>query len=163
MIEECSESGLSRREIAKNHGLNESTIRGWVNKKETLIEMKAEEDVGGKKRKRMEGGGRRPLDADMEAKLYEWVKDLRERNKEDKIVIFIPVNVIFYVLNHNVEINYQLGKLHSLLGNETNISTRVLNNTRTASLNLITQKVRARFIRSSRVYTLLGCSDIGFF
>ena len=40
--------------------------------------MKAEEDVGGKKR--MEGGGRRPLDADMEAKLYEWVKDLRERN-----------------------------------------------------------------------------------
>ena len=151
MIEECSESGLSRREIAKNHGLNESTIRGWVNKKETLIEMKAEEDVGGKKRKRMEGGGRRPLDADMEAKLYEWVKDLRERNKEDKIVIFIPVNVIFYVLNHNVEINYQLGKLHSLLGNETNISTRVLNNTRTASLNLITQKVRARFIRSSRV------------
>ena len=43
-------------------------------------EMKAEEDVGGKKRKRMEGGGRRPLDADMEAKLYEWVKDLRERN-----------------------------------------------------------------------------------
>ena len=29
MIEECSESGLSRREIAKNHGLNESTIRGW--------------------------------------------------------------------------------------------------------------------------------------
>ena len=154
MIEECSESGLSRREIAKNHGLNESTIRGWVNKKETLIEMKAEEDVGGKKRKRMEGGGRRPLDADMEAKLYEWVKDLRERNKEDKIVIFIPVNVIFYVLNHNVEINYQLGKLHSLLGNETNISTRVLNNTRTASLNLITQKVRARFIRSSRVCQL---------
>ena len=144
MIEECSESGLSRREIAKNHGLNESTIRGWVNKKETLIEMKAEEDVGGKKRKRMEGGGRRPLDADMEAKLYEWVKDLRERN--------LRVNVIFYVLNHNVEINYQLGKLHSLLGNETNISTRVLNNTRTASLNLITQKVRARFIRSSRVH-----------
>ena len=144
MIEECSESGLSRREIAKNHGLNESTIRGWVNKKETLIEMKAEEDVGGKKRKRMEGGGRRPLDADMEAKLYEWVKDLRERN--------LRVNVIFYVLNHNVEINYQLGKLHSLLGNETNISTRVLNNTRTASLNLITQKVRARFIRSSRVF-----------
>ena len=72
----------------------------------------------------------------------------------DKIVIFIPVNVIFYVLNHNVEINYQLGKLHSLLGNETNISTRVLNNTRTASLNLITQKVRARFIRSSRVRLL---------
>ena len=135
----------------KNHGLNESTIRGWVNKKETLIEMKAEEDVGGKKRKRMEGGGRRPLDADMEAKLYEWVKDLRERNLR-VLVIFIPVNVIFYVLNHNVEINYQLGKLHSLLGNETNISTRVLNNTRTASLNLITQKVRARFIRSSRVY-----------
>ena len=94
----------------------------------------------------MEGGGRRPLDADMEAKLYEWVKDLRERN--------LRVNVIFYVLNHNVEINYQLGKLHSLLGNETNISTRVLNNTRTASLNLITQKVRARFIRSSRVYYL---------
>ena len=156
MIEECSESGLSRREIAKNHGLNESTIRGWVNKKETLIEMKAEEDVGGKKRKRMEGGGRRPLDADMEAKLYEWVKDLRERNKEYKIVIFIPVNVIFYVLNHNVEINYQLGKFHSLLGNETNISTRVLNNTRTASLNLITQKVRARFIRSSRVINIFG-------
>ena len=156
MIEECSESGLSRREIAKNHGLNESTIRGWVNKKETLIEMKAEEDVGGKKRKRMEGGGRRPLDADMEAKLYEWVKDLRERNKEYKIVIFIPVNVIFYVLNHNVEINYQLGKFHSLLGNETNISTRVLNNTRTASLNLITQKVRARFIRSSRVSSIIA-------
>ena len=113
----------------------------------------------------MEGGGRRPLDADMEAKLYEWVKDLRERNLRVTVKnlprqakIFIPVNVIFYVLNHNVEINYQLGKLHSLLGNETNISTRVLNNTRTASLNLITQKVRARFIRSSRVLALLSCA-----
>ena len=137
---------------SQDHGLNESTIRGWVNKKETLIEMKAEEDVGGKKRKRMEGGGRRPLDADMEAKLYEWVKDLRERNLRVTVKnLSRQANVIFYVLNHNVEINYQLGKLHSLLGNETNISTRVLNNTDTASLNLITQKVRARFIRSSRV------------
>ncbi len=36
VVEECLESGLSRREVAKNYGLNESTIRGWCKQKETL-------------------------------------------------------------------------------------------------------------------------------
>ena len=90
VVEECSESGLSRRDVAKNYGLNESTLRGWCKQVETLKEMKAEEDVGGKKRKRVEGGGRRPLAADMEEKLYEWVKDLRERNL--RVTVNININ-----------------------------------------------------------------------
>ena len=38
--EECLESGLSWWEVAKNYGLNESTIRGWCKQRETLKEMK---------------------------------------------------------------------------------------------------------------------------
>ena len=64
--EECN----SNRQAAKKFNVDRKRIREWRQNKSKL------ESVGSGKRKRLEGGGRKPLDEGIEETLLEWVHDL---------------------------------------------------------------------------------------
>ena len=70
VISECSDA--STRSVAAKYELNESTIRAWIKNKEKFKEGAT--TATGKLKKRLPVGGRKPLAADMEAKLIVWIE-----------------------------------------------------------------------------------------
>ena len=68
----------STKEAAARHfGVDARRIREWCAQKEKLISLK---ECGKSKRRRLDGGGRKAMDEDMEDALFSWVQDMRSRN-----------------------------------------------------------------------------------
>ena len=71
-------SGRSKEETAKHFGVDPKRIREWV-KCEEKLKHGLEEQVSGSKakRRRLDGGGRKPLSETLEEMLIEYIEDLR--------------------------------------------------------------------------------------
>ena len=67
----------SKEAAAREFGVDAKRIREWCSQKEKLVAMKKK---GKSKRRRLDGGGRKALDEDMEEDLFSWIVELRGRN-----------------------------------------------------------------------------------
>ena len=67
----------SKEAAAREFSVDPRRIREWCSQKEKLAAL--QKDNKGK-RKRLDGGGRKALDEDMEEVLMDWILDLRGRN-----------------------------------------------------------------------------------
>ena len=67
----------SKEAAAREFGVDGKRIREWCSQKEKLVAMKKK---GKSKRRRLDGGGRKALDEDMEEDLFIWIVELRDRN-----------------------------------------------------------------------------------
>ena len=63
----------SNREAGKKFGVGESSVRDWKKQQDKLSDLPS-------KKRRLPGGGRKPLDQDMEAWLKEWIEEQRSRH-----------------------------------------------------------------------------------
>ena len=67
----------SKEAAAKQFGVDSRRIREWCAQKEKLVVLKK---LNGSKRRRLDGGGRKAQDEDMEETLLSWIMELRGRN-----------------------------------------------------------------------------------
>ena len=67
----------SKEAAARQFGVDAKRIREWCSQKEKLVATKKK---GKSKRRRLDGGGRKALDEDMEEDLFSWIVELRGRN-----------------------------------------------------------------------------------
>ena len=61
------------REAARRFGVGESSVRDWKKQQDKLSDLPS-------KKQRLPGGGRKPLDQEMEAWLKEWIEEQRSRH-----------------------------------------------------------------------------------
>jgi len=80
------EPGKTCRAIAKLHGINESVLRGWKNKKDNLLNALMDPNICTRKSRRLAGGGRQLEYNEIENKVLQWVllrnqKGIRVKDK----------------------------------------------------------------------------------
>ena len=68
---------MSKEPAAREFKVDPRRIRKWCSQKDKIVAMKKQKKS---KRRRLDGGGRKAMDEDMEEALLSWIQDLRGRN-----------------------------------------------------------------------------------
>lgn len=77
VIAQAEENGKSA--TAKSFGIERKSIQVWCKQKEQLLSLADPVTGKGKKRKRLDGGGRKAAHPRIEDRLYQWICELREK------------------------------------------------------------------------------------
>ena len=67
----------SKEAASREYNVDSKRIREWCSQKEQLLSLKKK---GKSRSKRLNGGGRKPMDESMEEELFQWIVDLRTRH-----------------------------------------------------------------------------------
>ena len=100
VVAECSEPNVSNRSVGLKYNLNESTIRGWIKNKHLL--KAGAVNNSGKLKKRISGGGRKIIAADVEERVIRWIESMREKNLRVSALMNIVYLWIFFYFFDNI-------------------------------------------------------------
>ena len=98
VVAECSDPNVSNRSVGLKYNLNESTIRGWIKNKDLL--KAGAVNNSGKLKKRLTGGGRKPIAADVEERVIRWIESMREKHLRVTVKAVCNQATLFYQEMH---------------------------------------------------------------